>query len=157
MWASGNASIAICDRCNRKRPYRCLRADGNSPGLRVCSDSDCWDPKNPWRLSPIQPDAITLRYPRPDVPLTFDAISISEFDGIIITEDGIFLTTEDGIPLAVEARVGDGFLITESGLFLTTEDGVPLTIETIAPAHLLATEALVAFITENGNSLTTEA
>lgn len=44
-----------------------LRADGNSPGLRVCLD--CWDPKNPWRLPPIKPDAITLKFPRPDVPL----------------------------------------------------------------------------------------
>lgn len=69
MYASGQASIAICDRCNRKRPYRALIADGNSPGLRVCGDSDCWDPKNPWRLPPIKPDAITLRFPRPDTPL----------------------------------------------------------------------------------------
>lgn len=44
-----------------------LRADGNSPGLRVCQD--CFDPKNPWRLPPIQPDAIILKFPRPDTPL----------------------------------------------------------------------------------------
>lgn len=69
MLARGDASIAICDRCNRKRPYQILIADGNSPGLRVCSDSDCRDPKDPWRLPPIQPDAIALKYPRPDTPL----------------------------------------------------------------------------------------
>lgn len=65
--ASGYASIAICDRCNFKFPYMELRADGNSPGLRVCES--CWDPKDPWRLPPIQPDAIALKYPRPDTPL----------------------------------------------------------------------------------------
>lgn len=67
MWASGKASIAICDRCNRKFPYQKLRADGNSPGLRVCDDD--WDPRNPWRDPPIRPDAITLKFPRPDVQL----------------------------------------------------------------------------------------
>jgi hypothetical protein len=68
MYASGRASIAICDRCSFKFPYQDLRADGNSPGLRVCED--CRDPKNPWRDPPIQPDAITLKFPRPDIPLT---------------------------------------------------------------------------------------
>jgi hypothetical protein len=67
--ASGRASIAICDRCQCKRPYMMLREDGNTKGLRVCSDRDCWDPKNPWRLKPLQPDAIALKYPRPDTPL----------------------------------------------------------------------------------------
>ncbi len=65
--ASGRASIAICDRCCFKFSYETLRADGNSPGLRVCPS--CWDPKDPWRLPPIQPDAIALKYPRPDTPL----------------------------------------------------------------------------------------
>ncbi len=65
--ASGKASIAICDRCNFKFPYMALRPDGNTPGLRVCEK--CWDPKDPWRLPPIQPDAIALRFPRPDTPL----------------------------------------------------------------------------------------
>lgn len=133
MWASGNASIAICDRCNRKRPYRCLRADGNSPGLRVCSDSDCYDPRNPWRDPPIQPDAITLRYPRPDVPLTFGPRGASPFppghDGFIITEDGLF--------------------------FLTTEDEIPLIVESVSTA--ISTELLQAMLAENGNLLITEA
>lgn len=73
MLAPGYASIAICDRCCFKFSYMSLRADGNTPGLRVCQD--CWDPKDPWRLPPIQPDAIALKYPRPDTPLTFDIIS----------------------------------------------------------------------------------
>ena len=68
--ASGNVAIAICDRCNLRRPYQALVADGNSPGLRVCGDRDCLDPMNPWRLPPIAPDAISLKFPRPDTPLT---------------------------------------------------------------------------------------
>lgn len=67
--ASGRASLGICDRCAQKRPYQILVADGNSPGLRVCSDRDCRDPRDPWRLPPIQPDPIALKYPRPDTPL----------------------------------------------------------------------------------------
>lgn len=67
MYASGRVAIAICDRCNFKKKYTELSADGNSPGLRVCAS--CKDPKNPWRENPISPDAITLRFPRPDTPL----------------------------------------------------------------------------------------
>lgn len=69
--ASGRASIAICDRCNFKYNYQVLRTDGNSPGLRVCEN--CWDPKDPWRLPPIQPDAIALKYPRPDTYIGLNA------------------------------------------------------------------------------------
>lgn len=69
--ASGRASIAICDRCNFKYPYQELRADGNSPGLRVCEC--CRDPKDPWRLPPTQPDAIALKFPRPDTPIGLNA------------------------------------------------------------------------------------
>lgn len=68
-YAPGDLSIAICDRCQRKFPYRRLQPDGNSPGLRVCDEPGCRDPKDPWRLPPIQPDPIIMRFPRPDVPL----------------------------------------------------------------------------------------
>lgn len=59
--------IAICDRCSMKYPWHALVPDGNSPGLRVCQD--CKDPKNPWRLPPIQPDRISLKWSRPDTEL----------------------------------------------------------------------------------------
>lgn len=65
--SNGRAALAMCDRCNRYFPYGELRADGNSPGLRVCNDD--YDPKSPWRLPPARPDAISLKYPRPDTPL----------------------------------------------------------------------------------------
>ncbi len=63
-FASGKLALGICGRCNRKFPYQKLRADGNSPSLRVCDED--WDCRNPWRDPPIQPDPISLKYPRPD-------------------------------------------------------------------------------------------
>lgn len=66
----GNAQVAIgiCSRCSYKRPIGDLVSDPNSPGLRVCKDT-CVDVLDPWRLAPRAPDQITLRYPRPDVPI----------------------------------------------------------------------------------------
>lgn len=67
-----NASVAIgiCDRCHFKFPIGDLRADGNTPGLRVCAK--CSDVKDPYRLPPRRPDNIIVHHPRPDVPLTGD-------------------------------------------------------------------------------------
>lgn len=65
----GNATLAIgiCDRCSRKFPLGELTSDPNFPGLRVCrADRDQFDP---YRLPPRKPEDITLRFPRPDVPL----------------------------------------------------------------------------------------
>jgi hypothetical protein len=67
MKAPGKVSIAICDRCHMKKPYMSLKADGNAPGLRVCSE--CWDTKDPYKLPPKPPDPMTLEYPRPDVDI----------------------------------------------------------------------------------------
>ena len=61
-------TIAVCDRCKKKVQLSELRADGNSPGLRVCSG--CWDVKDPWRLPARETEIITVRHPRPDEPLT---------------------------------------------------------------------------------------
>jgi hypothetical protein len=63
----GSAAIAICDRCKMRFSYDDLRADGNSPGLRVCED--CCDVKDPWRLPARQTEVINLRYPRPEQDL----------------------------------------------------------------------------------------
>lgn len=60
-------AIAVCDRCKQKMLYADLRADGNSPGLRVCQE--CWDIKDPWRLSPRKTEDIALRFARPDTIL----------------------------------------------------------------------------------------
>lgn len=61
------ATIAVCDRCKKKMYLSELRADGNSPGLRVCKK--CWDVKDPWRLPARQTEKIEVRHPRMDEPL----------------------------------------------------------------------------------------
>ena len=66
-------SVAICDRCNRKFAYVDLMPDPNFPGMRVCKDD--LDQFDPWRLPAIQPENITLRHPRPDVPVATGPIS----------------------------------------------------------------------------------
>ena len=62
-----NCPVAICDRCGMKVPWKSLVRDGNSPGLMVCTSER--DEKNPWRLPPIKPDRIALKWSRPDTPL----------------------------------------------------------------------------------------
>ena len=66
----GNATlaVAICDRCKMKFPYDELEADRDNPGLRVCKADN--DIRDPYKLPPIKPEKVTLRYPRPDVELT---------------------------------------------------------------------------------------
>lgn len=66
----GNATlgIGICDRCRRKFPLDQLQPDGHNPGLMVC-DADNDEP-DPWRLPANAPDAIALRFSRPDEDLT---------------------------------------------------------------------------------------
>jgi len=58
---------ATCDRCKIRMDYDKLKADGNSPGLRVCDK--CWDPIDPWRLGPRPTEDISLKHPRPDTRL----------------------------------------------------------------------------------------
>jgi hypothetical protein len=67
---AGHASraIAVCDRCHLKVPQSTLVADGNAPGLKVCPE--CSDNLDPWRLPARHGEDITIRYPRPDEPLS---------------------------------------------------------------------------------------
>ena len=89
-FSTGRIAIAICGRCSVKMPYTKLMADGNSPGLRVCKD--CRDPIDPYRLPARQPDAFTLRNPRPDLPLNGLPDYIIGADGFpIVTGSGGFL------------------------------------------------------------------
>lgn len=69
-----SVAIGICDRCKFAFPLVDLEADRNSPGLRVCrADNDLYDP---YRLPARKSEDISLRYPRPDVDLTFsDAVT----------------------------------------------------------------------------------
>ena len=63
-----DGSPGVCDRCRLRRPLNLLAPDGNAPGLRVCPT--CSDDFDPWRLPARQTEDITLKYPRPDEPLT---------------------------------------------------------------------------------------
>jgi hypothetical protein len=67
----GNASVAvaICDRCHYKRPIVDLVCDPNSPGLQVCANT-CVDQFDPYRLPARRTEDITLKYPRPEEPLS---------------------------------------------------------------------------------------
>lgn len=93
--ASGKASLAICDRCNFKYHYQSLMEDGNIKGMRVCED--CRDEKDPWRLPPIRPDAITLAKPRPDTPLGLQDTHILQWDTPGITWDQPGITWDQQI------------------------------------------------------------
>jgi len=66
-------SVAVCDRCRMKLAYDDLAPDKNIPGLRVCAP--CSDQFDPWRLPARMSEQITLRFPRPDAPLTGIATS----------------------------------------------------------------------------------
>lgn len=88
-FATGELSKAICGRCKMKRKYQELKPDPNSPGLRVCIYG-CIDLFDPYRLPARQPEAINLRFPRPDLP-----IGTSPF-GLPTEDDSYFMTTEDG-------------------------------------------------------------
>jgi len=81
-------AIGICDRCKMKFSLEDLQDDPNVPGLKVCAkDRDQFDP---WRLPARQTENITLRFARPDEPLTSNPAGT-------ITEDGdAFIITEDG-------------------------------------------------------------
>ena len=63
-------AIAVCDRCNVKMYLGDLRADGNSPGLRVCKD--CRDVLDPWRLPARKTENISVKFPRPDTDIAIE-------------------------------------------------------------------------------------
>jgi hypothetical protein len=51
-----------------KRPHAVMRNDPNFPGLRVC-DQGCADQLDPYRLPARKTERITIRFPRPDLPI----------------------------------------------------------------------------------------
>jgi hypothetical protein len=86
-FSSGRIAIAICGRCSFKYPYRELRPDGNSPGLRVCKD--CRDNIDPYRLAPRPSDNYILKNPRPDTPLVPEP-NIAWDQNALFWDDGLF-------------------------------------------------------------------
>ena len=72
-----------------KRPYSSMRADGNAPGLKVCSAA-CSDQFDPYRLPARQTEKISIRFPRPDVNIDggLNAIITTGYGGYMVsTED----------------------------------------------------------------------
>lgn len=100
-FASSQIAKAICDRCNRKYLWKDLRPDSNSPGLMVCNDG-CWDEIDPYRLKPLTPDPITMRWARPDTDIGIYSNSDEENPFAILTEDGFSILTEDGQTIEIE-------------------------------------------------------
>lgn len=90
VYASGDLTIAVCDRCRTKVSYKTLRPDGQAPGLRVCLE--CRDNKDPYRLPARKTEGIALQKPRPDT-------SVATTDTFILTEQGLPLQAEDGTDL----------------------------------------------------------
>ena len=84
--AGGKLSIAICDRCHFKYPYQYLIEDGNTKGLRVCPE--CSDKYDPQKLPQRQTEDVSLKWPRPDVPLTVDPLIADQDGELIVTQDG---------------------------------------------------------------------
>ena len=98
--------IGICDRCSRKFPLDELYSDPNTPGLKVCRDDI--DDYDPYRLPARKTEDISLRFVRPDVPLTdlqpgavhpaFGLFGVRVAIGSVnprITEDGSIRVMED--------------------------------------------------------------
>jgi hypothetical protein len=101
-----NFGIGICDRCSRKFSLTELYSDPNTPGLKVCEDDI--DQYDPYRLPARKTENITLRFVRPDVPLTdlqpgavspaFGLFGVRVAIGSVnprITEDGSIRVMED--------------------------------------------------------------
>ncbi len=101
-FAEGRDSLAQCDRCKLRFPYLELRPDGDQPGLRVCGE--CWDPIDPWKLPPREPEAISLRFPRPEEPLTAGDVSFSATAGAGSTTARIVIGTIDRPPVEGQLR-----------------------------------------------------
>ena len=102
-YANGDIAIAVCGRCKMKRPYTALGPDPNFHGLRVCIDSgvgttdSCADQFDPYRLPPRQTEAITMRFPRPDVSIAPSTLYIvTDDDALIETEDGAWIVIAPG-------------------------------------------------------------
>ena len=60
--------IGVCARCWRKFSIEDLYSDPNTPGLKVCIDD--LDDYDPYRLPARRTEDVTLRFYRPDEPLT---------------------------------------------------------------------------------------
>ncbi len=79
-----------------------MRADGNIPAIKVCSES-CSDQFDPYRLPARQSEKITIRFPRPDT-------DVAENHDNIITDPGIQNQNDIGIATEQANTPNDGNL-----------------------------------------------
>jgi hypothetical protein len=72
--------------------------DPNFPGMRVCKDD--LDNFDPWRLPAIQPENITLRFPRPDVSVALQSnlLNTQGAPNGFVQYNNLFLEGSYGIP-----------------------------------------------------------
>jgi hypothetical protein len=78
--------LGVCARCWRKFSLEDLYSDPNSPGLKVCLDD--LDDYDPYRLPARRTEDITLRFYRPDEPLTAGDENTTALFGIRSTVGG---------------------------------------------------------------------
>lgn len=60
--------VGLCARCSTKVCLDELEPDATYSGLLCCAE--CRDEYDPYLLPPREPEGITLRFVRPDTPLT---------------------------------------------------------------------------------------
>ena len=125
IYATGQKSKAICDRCGDKIPYPQLKTEWN--GLRVCYD--CWDPKHPQLTPRSVADAQAIYMPRPGTHSREDAtyrlwrgvgaaFSTGQILSIITTTDapvtGETITSAVGEETVLGGVVGTGLQATSA-------------------------------------------
>ena len=84
-YAKGKQSWSLCDKCGLTYKYLSIASE-NGTGWRVCADcndrryNEIGHPQNHIGDAFQKPEAIVLRYPRPDVPLavSFEAEDVHQ-------------------------------------------------------------------------------
>lgn len=90
-YGSGNISKAICDRCGFEFNYLQLQQEADTK-LQVCSD--CLDQPDPYRRRRTPTVNISLRYPRPDVPLTYPNLLTVGGDPLLLIDGSTLIVLE---------------------------------------------------------------
>lgn len=90
-YGSGNISKAICDRCGARYPYLALQQEADTK-LQVCSE--CLDQPDPYMRRRTPTVHISLRYPRPDVALTFPNLLTVDGDSLLLVDGSTLIVLE---------------------------------------------------------------
>lgn len=72
-----------------------MRADGNIPAIKVCSES-CSDQFDPYRLPARKTERITLKFPRPDVDVATTNSAITTDPNVALNPDQTPQHTTEG-------------------------------------------------------------